>query len=125
LKNSNLKEKEQALLQTDKKERPFLNAEQIQEEDDISVIWSKSEEGIRAMKTKKQYALDQKIPASVKLFSLQEMISKQFSARHSSMLRILTKWAEYLEQIFKGPEQYVRRRIYPFRTIENDLVSLS
>jgi hypothetical protein len=56
------------------------------------------------MKAEKQYALGPKIPSFVKPFSRQEIASKQFSARHSSMLRILTKWAEYLEEIFKAPE---------------------
>jgi hemerythrin len=76
------------------------------------------------MKHEKQYALGQKIPASVKLFSRHEIANKQFSAQHSSILRILTKWAEYLEEIFKDPEQYIRRRLYPFRNIHNKLVTL-
>jgi transposase len=76
------------------------------------------------MKALKHYALGPKIPSSVKPFSKQEIDTKQFSARHSSMLRILTKWAEYLEEIFKAPQQYVRRRLYSFRNIENTLVNL-
>jgi len=52
------------------------------------------------MKTKKKYVLGQKIPASVKVFNRQELMSKQFIAKHSSILRILTKWAGYLERIF-------------------------
>jgi hypothetical protein len=76
------------------------------------------------MKSGRQYALGQKIPSSIKTFGKQEIAGKQFSARHSSMLRILTKWAEYLEEIFKIPEQYVKRRLYPFRNIYNQLVNL-
>jgi hypothetical protein len=41
------------------------------------------------------------------------------------MLRILTKWAEYLEEIFKTPAEYVRRRLYSFRNIHNTLVNLN
>ena len=56
----------------------------------------KAEEGIAKLKTEKKYILGQKIPASVKPFSKQELVGKQFSAKHSSVLRILTKWAGYL-----------------------------
>ena len=49
------------------------------------------------MKVKKQYALGHKIPTSVNPFNKQEMAGKIFSAKHSSILRILTKWAGYLE----------------------------
>jgi hypothetical protein len=76
------------------------------------------------MKALKLHAMSPKIPSSVKPFSKHEIDNKQFSARHSSMLRILTKWAEYLEEIFKAPQQYVRRRLYSFRNIHNTLVNL-
>ena len=49
------------------------------------------------MKMKKTYALGQKIPSFVKVFNRQEIQNKQFSAKHSSILRIMTKWAGYLE----------------------------
>ena len=49
------------------------------------------------MKTKNQYALGHKIPTSVTPFNRQELASKIFTAKHSSILRILTKWAGYLE----------------------------
>ena len=52
------------------------------------------------MKTKNKFALGQKIPASVKMFDRKEIETKQFKAKHSSILRILTKWAVYLEDIF-------------------------
>ena len=52
------------------------------------------------MNKKRPFALGQKIPASVKLFSREEIKNKQFMAKHSSILRVLTKWAENLEQIF-------------------------
>jgi hypothetical protein len=43
-----------------------------------------------------KFALGQKVPASVKPYSRQEIANKQFVAKHSSILRILTKWAGYL-----------------------------
>lgn len=44
--------------------------------------------------------LGQKIPSYVKEFNKQELICQEFSSKHSSILRILTKWNEYLEDIF-------------------------
>jgi hypothetical protein len=71
------------------------------------------------MKTKNEFALGHKIPAQVKAFSRQEIDSKQFTARHSSILRILTKWAESLEGIFKDPDNFVKGRAYSFKNIHN------
>jgi hypothetical protein len=76
------------------------------------------------MKASKQFALGQKIPASVKPFSRQEVDHKLFSAKHSSLFRILTKWAESLEAIFKNPEEYIKRRTYSFKNIDNELCTI-
>jgi hypothetical protein len=57
---------------------------------------SETEEGIEAMKKNKTYAIGQKIPTFVKTFSKQDIINKVVTAKHESILRILTKWAEYL-----------------------------
>jgi len=40
--------------------------------------------------------MGQKIPNYVKTFSLDELNDKRFTAKHSSVMRIMTKWAEYL-----------------------------
>jgi hypothetical protein len=50
------------------------------------------------------------------------MITSVFTAKHSSILRILTKWAEYLEDIFKRPKDLLYGRLYPFKNYENELV---
>jgi len=42
------------------------------------------------------YAAGIKIPSHVKMFSKQEIRDKKFTVKHSSVLRVLTKWAEYL-----------------------------
>ena len=68
--------------------------------------------------------MGQKIPASVKTFSKQELASKQFSAKHSSILRILTKWAGNLEDIFKNPEHFVKQKNTYFKNIHNQLIQL-
>lgn len=59
-------------------------------------LWENAAEGIESLKKDRKYALGQKIPSAVKSFSVQEVKNKQFTARHSSILRILTKWAESL-----------------------------
>lgn len=59
-----------------------------------------SDEGIQSIKKDKKYLIGQKIPPSVKPFGREEMVLKQFRAKHSSIFRILTKWAGYLEEIF-------------------------
>ena len=41
------------------------------------------------------------------------------------MLRILTKWASYLEGILEKPESFVHNRNYPFKNIKGDIVLLS
>ena len=71
------------------------------------------------MKKKKNFGIGQKIPASVKTFSREEITNKQFTAKHSSILRILTKWAGYLENVFKNPENMIKQRLYPFKDIHN------
>ena len=38
---------------------------------------------------------------------------------------MLTKWAENLESTFKNPEEFVKRRVYPFRDVKNELCHLS
>ena len=71
------------------------------------------------MKERNVFALGQKIPASIQPFSRPDIETTRFSVRHSSIFRILTKWAEYLESIFKNPQQVVKGREYPFLTIDN------
>ena len=71
------------------------------------------------MKKEGAYALGQKLPALMKTFNRQEMDAKEFSAKHSSVLRLLTKWAHYLEEVFQHPEKYVLKRLYPFASIHN------
>jgi len=53
------------------------------------------------------------------------MTEKQFRAKHSSVLRILTKWAEYLEDIFENAERNIRLRVYPFKDIHNKLIRIT
>jgi len=45
------------------------------------------------MRQKHDFAIDQKIPSSVKPFSKEDISETNFSAKNSAVLRILTKWA--------------------------------
>ena len=53
------------------------------------------------------------------------MAEQQFRAKHSSVLRILTKWAEYLEDIFVNVEKHILMRLYPFKDVENNLINIT
>lgn len=55
-----------------------------------------NEGALEELRKEKKYLIGQKIPHFVKVFSRQDINNKNFTARHSSVLRILTKWAEYL-----------------------------
>ena len=59
---------------------------------------------------KSKYATGQKVPAFVKPFTKNELANKQFTVKHSSILRILTKWAGNLEEILEKPEGFVREK---------------
>lgn len=80
--------------------------------------------GIENMKETAKFSMGSKIPALVKEFSDLELNSKQFSAKHSSVLRIMTKWAEYLDEFFKSPERNVYQRQFKFKTTDNKLVTI-
>ena len=71
------------------------------------------------MKKSKKFAIGQKIPASVKTFSKYDIKNRNFTAKHSSVLRILTKWAECLEETFQNPEKLIKERLYPFTNLQN------
>ena len=74
------------------------------------------------MKHRHDFAMGQKIPGSVKPFSKKDLTDKNFSAKSSAVLRMLTKWAENLENIFDNPEAYTTNRIYPFKTLNNEII---
>lgn len=79
--------------------------------------------GLTASTNEKQKIVP-KIPVYVKEFSKLEMENNNFTAKHSSILRIMTKWTEYLEEIFKNAEKMFNYRTYPFKTIDNQEVTL-
>jgi hypothetical protein len=56
------------------------------------------------MRKEHSFAIAQKIPAYVKPFNHHDQKDNKFSVNNSAVLRIMTKWAENLEEIFKNPE---------------------
>jgi hypothetical protein len=74
---------------------------QLSEEENVLVkqmdqLWQSMKEEMDFTSKNYKFALGQKIPAEVKPYSHQDIANKQFVAKHSSILRILTKWAGYL-----------------------------
>ena len=77
------------------------------------------------MKSQPNFILiGQKIPSSVKPYNKLQIAAKEFAGKHSSLLRILTKWAEYLENILKKPEAFIQNRNYPLKNIKGETVLL-
>ena len=101
------------------KYQTILSNELEEQGADVAKLWERSEEGIAEMIKAHPVLLGQKIPASVQPFSRQEIKEGQFRAKHSSVLRIMTKWAEYLEGIFEKPEKTVLKKIYAFKNVHN------
>ena len=58
---------------------------------------------VNELKDGKKFVVGQKIPSSILPFSRQEISNKKFESKHASILRILTKWASYLEEKLKDP----------------------
>jgi hypothetical protein len=58
---------------------------------------------LEEMKSRHDFLIGQKIPTNVKNFSKKDLADKNFKAKHSAVLRMLTKWAENLENIFDNP----------------------
>lgn len=74
------------------------------------------------MKKKHDFSIGQKIPSGVRPFSQKDMIDKNFTAKNSAVLRILTKWAENLENIIDNPEAFTTNRSYPFKTLNHEII---
>lgn len=48
------------------------------------------------MRKHRDFEIGQKLPSTIRPFSKKDIEDKNFSCKHSSVLRILTKWAENL-----------------------------
>lgn len=67
------------------------------------------------------FASCQKIPSEAKPFTVKEIRSGQFRIYHASILRVMTKWAEELEDKIKDASQKIRHRVHKFKTRKNKL----
>jgi hypothetical protein len=55
------------------------------------------------MRNHHKYGIAQKIPNYVKPFNDNDIKAANFNVNSSAVLRIMIKWAEYLEDIFRKP----------------------
>jgi len=77
------------------------------------------------MKARHNFLIGQKIPSGVRIFCKKDLENKNFKAKHSAILRILTKWAKNLEDIFDNPEAYTTNRIYPYKELNHKTIYLN
>jgi hypothetical protein len=61
--------------------------------------------------------MGQKLPSGLEPFGKNDLKDRNFTAKHSSVLRVITKWAENLEAVFENAEKFVLNRNYPFTTL--------
>ena len=61
--------------------------------------------------------MGQKLPSGLETFGNNDLKDRNFNAKHSSVLRVITKWAENLDAVFENAEKFVLNRNYPFITL--------
>ena len=83
---------------------------------------SGAKESIQKMRTHSQYQIGSKIPNSVKPFTVHQIANKNVAGKHSSILRIMTKWAQYLEGILEKPQTFIHNKNYPYKNIRGEIV---
>ncbi len=66
----------------------------------------------------------QKIPNGTKNFTEEDIKGEFFKIHHSSILRILTKWAEELRNKFENAEEMILKRVYKFKDFHGNLFNL-
>lgn len=54
------------------------------------------EKALSLLKNEHKYEIGQKIPTYIKSFTKMDLKQKNFTAKSSAILRIMTKWAENL-----------------------------
>ena len=68
--------------------------------------------------------MGQKIPIGVPLFSDEDIKATKFKINDSSILRLLTKWAEELRNKIVEAEEIIYRRRFKFKDNKGKLVNL-
>lgn len=72
----------------------------------------------------KDYLIAHKIPAGTPLFTEQELEGGSFKVHDSSVLRILTKWAEELREKLSNAEEAIVKRAHRFKVRSGKLMGL-
>lgn len=54
-------------------------------------------------------------------FTRNQLNGQKFAVASSSILRIMTKWAENLQDIFKKPKLFIQQRLHNYKNVNNDL----
>lgn len=66
----------------------------------------------------------QKIPSGTRQFTDDDIEGEVFKLHHSSILRILTKWAEQLRSKFENAEEEILTRIHKFKDFNGNLMNM-
>jgi hypothetical protein len=74
------------------------------------LIKSEYDDELQKLKKESKFALAQKIPSYVKSFSKNDLKEDKFFVNSSTVLRVMTKWAENLEDLFKNSEMTIKKR---------------
>lgn len=72
----------------------------------------------------KQILIGQKIPAEVPIFSEEDIEAENFKSLDSSVLRLLTKWAEELRNKVINAEDTIFKRWTKFKNNRGRLINL-
>lgn len=72
----------------------------------------------------KDYLISHKIPPGTPLFTEQEVEGGNFKVHDSSVLRILTKWAEELREKLTNAEETIVKRSHRFKVRSGKLMGL-
>lgn len=77
------------------------------------------------MRSHNKYAIGYKIPNNVAPFDDYDLKTCNFHVNNSSVLRIMTKWAESLEEIYEQPKIHIAQKISEFKTLDYSTRSLN
>ena len=83
-----------------------------------------SKQYARLKDSQKQVLIGHKIPIGIKLFSEECIQASRFKVFDSSILRLLTKWAEELRNKIFNAEETISRRMFKFKNERGRLISL-
>ena len=83
-----------------------------------------SKQYLKLKDSQKQVLIGHKIPIGVKTFTDEDIYSTKFKAYDSSILRLLTKWADELRNKITEAEDTIYRRMFKFKNKRGRLITL-